>query len=68
LEAQGEEAKIETDPTNSLDEDYHPIPQRPPPRAHDSEAGGSHSTPPPQTNPALIAILNRMQPEQARLA
>jgi hypothetical protein len=25
LEAQGEEAEIETDPTDSSDEDYHPI-------------------------------------------
>jgi hypothetical protein len=47
LEAQGEEAEIETYPTDSSDEDYHPIPQRPPPRAHNREAGGSHSAPPP---------------------
>jgi hypothetical protein len=38
LEAQGEEAEIEIDPTDSSNEDYHPIPQRPPSRAHNSEA------------------------------
>ena len=34
-----------------------------PPRRHDSEAGGSSSAPPqsPQTDPALLAILERMR-------
>ena len=61
LEAQqGDE--IEDDPTDSLDEDYQSIP-RMPPWAHDREASGSSSAPPqqPQTDPTLIAILERMQ-------
>ena len=37
-----------------------------PPRRHDAEAGSSSSAPPaPQTDPALIAILERMQQDQA---
>ena len=40
------------------------------PRRHDSEAGGSSLAPPqpPQTDPALTAILDRMQEEQTRQA
>ena len=58
---------VESNPTDSSDEDYQPIPWMPP-RAHDSEAGGSSLAPPqpPQTGPALIAILDRMQQDQAR--
>jgi hypothetical protein len=39
-----------------------------PPQAHDREASGSSSAPPqpPQTDPALIVILDRMQQEQTR--
>ena len=62
LEAQQEDM-VECDPTNSLDEDYQPIPHMPP-CAHDREAGGSSSAPPPpqplQTEPTLPAILKRM--------
>ena len=40
-----------------------------PPRQHDSEAGGSISAPQaPQTDPALLAILERMRQDQARQA
>ena len=40
-----------------------------PPRRHDAEADSSSSAPPtPQTDPALIAILERMQREKARQA
>ena len=52
----------------SSDDDYLPIPHMPPCR-HDVEAGSSSSAPPaPQTDPALIAILERMQQDQARQA
>ena len=40
-----------------------------PPRRHDAEAGSSSSAPPaPQTDLALIAILERMQQDQTRQA
>jgi hypothetical protein len=60
---------VKSDPTNSLDEDYQPIPHMLP-CAHDKEAGGSSSAPPQplQTDPTLIAILDRMQQEQTRQA
>ena len=55
-----------TESSDSSDDDYQPIPQMPP-RRHDAEAGSSSSAPPaPQTDPALVAILERMQREQAR--
>ena len=54
--------------SDSSDDDYLPIPQMPP-RRHDAEAGSSSSAPPaPQTDPALIAILERMQQTQDRQA
>ena len=53
---------VESDPTNSSNEDNKPIPHMPP-RAQDREAGGSSSTPPqpPQTDPTLLAILEWMR-------
>ena len=40
-----------------------------PPRRHDVEAGSSSSVPPaPQTDPALLAILERMRQDPARQA
>jgi hypothetical protein len=49
--------------SDSLDDDYHqPIPDLPP-RQHDREAGSSTST-----DPALIAILDRMRADQQRMA
>ena len=44
---------IESDPSDSSDDDYQAIPHMPP-RRHDSEASGSSSAPPqpPQTDPA----------------
>ena len=54
--------------SDSSDDDYQPIPQMPP-RRHDAEAGSSSLAPPaPQTDPALIAIFERMQQDQARQA
>ena len=44
LEAQQEDM-VESDPIDSSDEDYQPIPYMPP-RAHNREAGGSSSAPP----------------------
>ena len=62
LEAQQEVSEY----SDSSDDDYQPIPQMPP-RRHDAEAGSSSSAPPaPQTDPALIAILERMQQDQTR--
>ena len=68
LDAQ-QEGMVESDPSDSSDDDYQAIPQMPP-RQHDSEAGGSSSAPPqpPQTDPALLAILERMRQDQARHA
>ena len=64
LEAQQEVSEY----SDSSDDDYQPIPQMPP-RRHDAEAGSSSSAPPaPQTDPALIAILERMQQDQTRQA
>ena len=59
---------VESDPSDSTDDDYQDIPQMPP-RRHDHEAGSSSLAPPaPQTNPALLAILERMRQDQARQA
>ena len=54
-----------SDPSDSSNDDYQPIPQMPP-RRHDNEASGSSSAPPaPQTDPALLAILEQMRQDQA---
>ena len=37
---------VESDPSDSSDDDYHPIPQMAP-QPHDREASGSRSAPPP---------------------
>ena len=59
---------VESDPSDSLDDDYQDIPQMPP-RRHDHEAGSSSSAPPaPQTDPALLAILEQMRQDQTRQA
>ena len=62
---------VKSDLTNNSDEDYHPIPHMPP-RAHDREAGGSNSAPtqpqPPETDPALLDILERMRQDLAHQA
>ena len=62
---------IESDPTDSSDEDYRPISHMPP-RAHNKEAGGSSLAPPQpqplQTDPALLATLERMRQDQVRQA
>ena len=53
---------IESDPSNSFDDDYQPILDMAP-RPHDREASGSSSTPPqpPQTDPVLLAVLEQMR-------
>ena len=62
LEAQQEV----TESSDSSNDDYLLIPHMPPCR-HDAEAGSSSSAPPaPQIDPTLIAILERMQQDQAR--
>ena len=54
-----------TESSDSSDDDYLSIPHMPP-RRHDAEAGSSSLAPPaPQTDPALIAFLERMQQDQA---
>jgi hypothetical protein len=56
---------VESDPSDSTDDDYQDIPQMPP-RRYDHEAGSSSSAPPaPQIDPALLAILERMRQDQA---
>ena len=57
-----------SDPSDSSDDGYQPIPQMPP-RRYDHEAGSSSLAPlAPQTDPALLAILERMRQDQARQA
>ena len=60
---------IESDPSDSYDDDYQPIPQMAP-RPHDREASGSSSAlpHPPQTNLALLAVLKQMRQDKARQA
>ena len=65
LDAQ-QEGMVESDPSDSSDDDYQDIP-RMPPRRHDGEASGSSSAPPTlQIDPALLAILEWMRQDQAR--
>ena len=67
LDAQ-QKGMVESYPSDSSDDDYQAIPKMPP-RRHDSEASGSSSAPQaPQTDPALLAILERMRQDQARQA
>ena len=59
---------VERDPSDSSDDDYQDIPQMPSQR-HDHEVGSSSLAPPaPQTDPALLATLERMRQDQARQA
>ena len=61
-----QEGMVESDPSDSSDEDYRDIPQMPAHR-HDHEAGNSSSAlPAPQIDPTLLAILERMRQDQAR--
>ena len=61
-----QEGMVMSDPSDSSDDDYQPIPRMPPQR-HDHEAGSSSLAPPtPQTDPALLAILERIRQDQAR--
>ena len=63
-----QEGMVESDLSDSSDEDYWDIPQMPA-RRHDHEASSSSSAPPAsQTDPALLAILERMRQDQARQA
>ena len=60
LDAQ-QEGMVESDPSDSSDDEYQAIPQMPL-RRHDHETGSSSSAPPaPQTDPVLLAILERMR-------
>ena len=63
-----QEGMVERNTSDSSDEDYRDIPQMPA-RRHDHEAGSSSLAPPaPQTDPTLLAILERMRQDQARQA
>ena len=56
-----QEGMVECDPSDSSNEDYRDIPQMPP-RCHDHKACSSSLAPStPQTDPALLAILERMR-------
>ena len=67
LDAQ-QEGMVESDPSDSSDEDYRNIPQMPP-QQHDHEAGSSRSAPSaPQTDLALLSILEWMRQDQVRQA
>ena len=65
LDAQ-QEGVVKSNPSDSSDDDYQPIPQMAP-RPHDRDASGSSSAPPqpPQTDPALLVVLERMRQDQA---
>ena len=59
---------VERNPSDSSDEGYRDIPHMPA-RRHDHEVGSSSLAPPAlQTDPALLAILERMRQDQARQA
>jgi len=61
-----QEGLVTSEPNDSSDDDYQPVPHMPP-RRHDAEADSFSSAPPaPQTDPALLAILERMRQDQAR--
>ena len=63
-----QEGMVMSDPSDSSNDDYQPIPRMPPQR-HDHEAISSSSAPPaPQIDPALLAILEQMRQDQARQA
>ena len=63
-----QEGVVVSDPSDSSDDDYQPVPRMPPQR-HDHEADSSSSAPPAlQTDPALLAILERMRQDQAHQA
>ena len=67
LDAQ-QEGMVESDPSDSSDDDYQDIPQMPPQR-HDHEADSFSLAPQaPQTDPTLLAVLERMRQDQARQA
>ena len=67
LDAQ-QEGMVESDPSDSSDEDYRDIPQMTPCR-YDHKADSSSLAPPtPQIDPALLAILERMRQDQVRQA
>jgi hypothetical protein len=50
--------------TDSIDEDYQPIPRYRSPRPHDHEAGGSGSA--SRSDPVMVAILERLTQAQER--
>jgi hypothetical protein len=54
----------EDDATDSTDEDYQPLPQYRSPRPHDHEASSSGSA--SHTDPAMVAILERLTQTQER--
>ena len=61
-----QEGMVVSDPSDSSDDNYQPVPRMPPQR-HDHEASSSSSTPPArQTDPALLAILEWMRQDQTR--
>jgi hypothetical protein len=65
LETQGAGAaqvELESDPTDSSDNDYQPLPMYCSSRPHDREASGSGSA----TDPALVSILSRLIENQKR--
>ena len=60
---------VENDPSDSSDDDYQPIPQMAPRPLNREASGSSFARPqPPQTDLALLAVLERMTQDQARQA
>jgi hypothetical protein len=70
--AKAELADLDTQPTDpvedvatdSIDEDYQPIPRYRSPRSHDHEGGGSGSA--SRSDPPMVAILERLTQAQER--
>ena len=62
------EGLVASEPSDSSDDDYQPVPHMPP-RRHDAKVGSSSLAPPtPQIGPALLAILERMRQDQTHQA
>jgi hypothetical protein len=66
LETQGAgtaQVELDSDPTDSSDDDYQPLPTYRSSRPHDREASGLGSA----TDPALVSILARLTENQERV-
>jgi hypothetical protein len=56
------QVELDSDPTDSSDDDYQPLPTYRSSRPHDREVSGSGSA----TDPALVSLLSRLTENQER--